>query len=161
MGVKDRLLRRGPFQGRLPLFDFKFLVLNFLFDLFCIQTLHLEVNADVRVHRHVLVGDPHEGKPGDEISPPVEKKKFVAGEDEKEQRHVVAETVLAREQVEELALPERLAFATTTDAVLARLTKDLLVSDGPGDAGYGNREHEQPDNLGSERHGGWMRNASL
>ena len=146
---------------RLPFLDFKLLVLDFLFYFLGIESFDLEIDANVGKQRHVLVRDPDEGEPGDNVSAPVEKEEFVAGEDEEEQRYIMTEAVFAGEQVEELAFPERRAFTAATDAVLAGLAEDLFVRDGPRNTGDGDGEHEQPNDLDGQRHGGWMRIESL
>jgi hypothetical protein len=59
----------------------------------------------------------------------------------------MAEAVLAREQIEKFSLKKTRAGLAPLDAPFARLAKNLLENDRPRNAGDGNREHEQSNNL--------------
>src|SRR5450432_3678768 len=52
---------------------------------------------------HVDVGEPYEREACDQITAPVVEQQLVACDDQEEGGHIVAEAVLTREQVEELA----------------------------------------------------------
>jgi hypothetical protein len=62
--------------------------------------LHLflfDVEAEVVVDTHVLIGDPNEGEQGDQVSTPVNVQKFEAGYDQEKCGDVVAEAIFAGE----------------------------------------------------------------
>ena len=82
-----------------------------------------------------------------EIAAPVVIEHMEAGDEEKDSGDVVAEAVLAGEEIEEFACEERLAVLALVLAVLAGLAKDLLVGDGPGGAGDGKREQHKVGEL--------------
>lgn len=111
-----------------------------------------DVEPEMRIHAHVLIGHPDQSKAADQVSAPVRVEQLVAGDDEKKSRDVMAEAVLAGEDEKELSPEQTAVLFALTDAVLARLPEDLFVSDGPGDAGDGNGQQEQPDNLQIKRH---------
>lgn len=105
------------------------------------------IEPQMRVHAHVLVGHPDQSKAADQISAPVRVEQLVARDDEKESCHVMAEAIFTSENEEELPDPEAAVLLAFADAVIARLAEDLFMGNGPGDAGDGNGQQEQPDDL--------------
>src|SRR5262249_25479018 len=73
-------------------------------------------------------------------------------EDEESERDVMAEAVLAREQIEKLPLDDRFTGLAARDTVLARFAEDLLVRDRPGHARDWNREDKEHCDLHAETH---------
>lgn len=104
------------------------------------------------VDAHVLIGDPDEREKGDEITAPIFEQQLVAGEDEEKRRHVMAEAEFAGEEKKELAASGVGMALTLADAIFARLTEDLFVRHGPGDAGNRERKRKKPYELQRERH---------
>jgi hypothetical protein len=157
-------LGSGAFDGGHKLVEFALLLFNFLFYLFDfflhllgLKSFDLQIHADIGEHRHVLVRDPDESKEADEVSAPVLKEKLVSGDEQEEGCDVMTEAIFAGEQVEEFALYQRRGFLAAALTIFARFAKDLFMRDRPGDTGDRNRQNEQPDDLGRERHLGSMR----
>src|SRR5215210_1836312 len=121
--------RQGPTSSLITLHFLSYLLLDVRLDL-----LALDVEAEAVVEAHVLVGDPDEGEAADEVAAPVFVEQVVARDEEEEDGDVVAETVFAGEEVEELPLVPAPALLTPPLAVLPRLAEDLLVRHRPGDA---------------------------
>ena len=109
------------------------------------KVLVLDVETEAVVNAHVLVGHPDQGEEGDEISTPSGVEHLETGDDQEQGRNVVAETVFAGEQIKKLAPGKSACLARLALTIFSRLTKDFFVSDGPGNAGDGNGQHEQPD----------------
>jgi hypothetical protein len=74
------------------------------------------------------------------------------GEDQENDRHIVAETILAGEQEEELADVKASGLFALTMAIFSRFAKDFFVSDGPCHAGGRDRQNEQPRELHANGH---------
>jgi hypothetical protein len=115
-------------DGKVRMFDFQVLMFDF-------QPQAIE-------GAHVDIGDPYEGELGDEVATPSLVEHLEAGEEEEERRHVVAEAVLTREQIEEFALEQPSATLAAILAEVARFSKDILMRDGPRDAGDGQAEED-------------------
>ena len=103
----------------------------------------LDVQAQTIEEAHIDVGDPNEREPGDQVASPALVKHLEAGDNEEESCDVVAEAVLAGEEVEELSRDESAATLATVFAPLARLTEDLFVSYSPGNACDREREDNE------------------
>ena len=71
-------------------------------------------------------------------------------------RDVMAEAILACENVEQLPPDDSAAMRALLLAVLAEFAEDFLVSNGPGNAGNWNRQDEQPRYLKRQCHGLWL-----
>ena len=112
-----------------------------------------DVEAETVIDAHVLVGDPDDGEKSDEISTPPGVQHLKAGDDQEDGSNVVAEAVFAGKEIEKLSAGEAVALSRLPLAVFARLAKNFFMSSSPGNAGHGNREHQQPGKLHSERHG--------
>jgi len=65
--------------------------------------LVLDIQTEMVVDTHVLVGHPDESKKSDQVSAPVVVEQFEAGEDQKGRRDVMAKTVFTSKQIEKLA----------------------------------------------------------
>ena len=113
----------------------------------------LDVEAETVVDAHVLVGHPDQGEESDEISAPAGVEHVKAGNNQEYGCDVVAETVFAGEQIKKFAPGESACLAGLPLTIFSRFTKDFFVGDGPGNAGDGNGQHEEPDQLDSERDG--------
>lgn len=117
----------------------------------------LDVKPQVVVDADVLVCHPDEREERDEISPPAGIKKFELGNDQEERRDVMAEAIFAREKVEEFPARQAIGLFGLLLAVIARLAKNILVGDRPGDARDRYRQNQQPSELKSDRrHRPWM-----
>ena len=112
----------------------------------------LDVETQAVEEAHVDVGDPDKGEPGDEIAAPAFVEHLEAGDDEKQCCDVVAEAVLAGEEVEEFAWDEAAAVLALVFAPVAGLAKNLFVGDGPGNTRYGECEDEEIGELTRESH---------
>lgn len=64
----------------------------------------------------------------------------------------MAEAEFARKEEEKLAAGGAGMALTLADAIFARLTEDLFMRHGPGDAGNRERKHKKPYELQRERH---------
>lgn len=117
------------------------------------DVLVLDVEAKTVVDAHVVVGDPDQGKEGHEISAPSGVEHLEPRDDQEQDSDVVAETVLAGEQIKKIAPGETAGLARLALTIFAWLTKDFFVSEGPGSASHRNGQHQEPDELDSERHG--------
>jgi hypothetical protein len=112
----------------------------------------LDVEAKAVEEAHVDVGDPDKGEPGDEIAAPALIEHLKARDEEKERGDVVAEAVLAGEEVEEFTWDEAAAILALVFAPVAWLAKDLFVGDSPSDTRYGECEDEEIGELALQRH---------
>src|SRR5947209_18747770 len=105
----------------------------------------------MRVDAHVLIRNPDQGKPGNEIAAPVIIEQLVAGERQKKNCDVVAEAVFRREDVKELAGDKMRSIFRLTSTVCTRFAEDLLVSDCRGDGCNGLRQNKKPADLQTDR----------
>jgi hypothetical protein len=129
-----------------------FHLFHFFLDVLDFNAVFADIEPQVGVNTHVLVGDPDERKKGDQVAAPIVEQQLVMGEDEEKRRYVMAETELAGKEEEKFAARGAGMALTLAYAIFARLTEDLFMSDGPGDAGNGEREREKPYELQRERH---------
>ena len=111
-----------------------------------------DIEAQVGVNAHILVGNPDQREKGDEVAAPVVEQQFVMSQEEKKCRHVMAKAEFAGKEEEKLAAYRVGMDLTLADAIFARLAEDFFMSDGPGDAGNGQRERKKPYDLQCERH---------
>ncbi len=131
---------------RLGLFD-----LHFLLDRLDLDPPFLNFQTEPAVNVQIKVGDKHEGEEGDDVSTPIIEQEFVAGEEEEKDGDVMAEAVLAGEEIEELAIEELVACAALVLAPLARLAEDFLEDHSSHHAGDGHGQHEQAEELLTHR----------
>ena len=73
-------------------------------------------------------------------------------EEEEKRRHVMTEAEFTGKKEEKLAAYRVGMGLTLAETIFARLAEDFFMSDGPGDAGYGQRERKKPYDLQCERH---------
>src|SRR5262245_60920246 len=111
-----------------------------------------DLEPELAKRAHVDVGDEHERKKRDDVATQIVQPQVITRENEERERDVVAETVLAGEEVKELALHDRLAGSAPADTVVARLPKDLLVRDRPRHASNRDGENEEHADLHAETH---------
>ena len=69
---------------------------------FDLNAFMLDIKAQAVIDAHVLVGNPHQSKKGDEVATPVRIEQLVASDDEEKDSDVMAETVLAGKNIENL-----------------------------------------------------------
>ena len=62
-----------------------------------LNLLVLDIEAEMVVNAHVLIGHPYEREQRDQVSAPVVEEKFEAGENQKRRRDIMAETVFTGE----------------------------------------------------------------
>ena len=117
-----------------------------------VDVLVLDVEAQAVEEAHVDIGDPDQGEPADEIAAPAAVEHLESRDDKEECRDVVAEAVLAGEEIEELSSGEWAALFAPVLAPLAGLAEDFFVGNGPGDAGDGKREQKEICELAMQRH---------
>jgi len=111
-----------------------------------------DIEPQVGVNAHVLVGDPDERKEGNQVAAPVIEQQLVMREKEEKRGHVMAEAEFAGEEEEKLAASGVGMDLTLAYAIFAGLTEDFFMRDGPGDAGNRERERKKPYELQCERH---------
>src|SRR5262245_22575246 len=92
-----------------------------------LQLLGLHLLPQAAERAHVDVGHGDQGEEGDQVPAPVVEQQPVAGEDEEEDRNVVAEAILAGEEVEELPRQDAAGVPGPPGEVLSRLVDDLLM----------------------------------
>jgi hypothetical protein len=135
-------------SSRLPLFQ----LFHFLFDVLDFNAVLSDIEAQVGVNTHVLIGDPDEREKRNQVAAPVVEQQLVMRKKEEKRRHVVAEAEFAGKQKKELAARGVGMAVTLANAIFARLAEDFLVCYGPGNAGDRKRERKKPYELQRERH---------
>src|SRR5205085_3219375 len=100
--------------------------------------------------RHVKVGNPHESKEAEQGPAPVAVNQPIVRDPEKQACQPVAKAVFASKQVEEFALNQVRGLFTATDAEFTRFAENLLMRNGPADAGDGNRDQQQLNDFKSQ-----------
>src|SRR5205807_10069843 len=70
-----------------------------------LNPLSAYIQAKPAKKAHVLVGHPHQGETGNQVSAPIIKQKFVARHNQKEDGYVVAEAIRSEEHTSELQSP--------------------------------------------------------
>jgi hypothetical protein len=111
-----------------------------------------DIEAQVGVNTHVLIGDPNEREKRNQVAAPVVEQQLVMRKKEEKRRHIMAEAEFAGEEEEKLAARGVGMALTLADTIFARLAEDFLVRYGPGNAGDGKRERKKPYELQRERH---------
>jgi len=129
-----------------------FHLFHFLFHVFDFDAVLANIETQVGVNAHVLVGNPYEGEERDQVAAPIVEQQLVMREDEEKCSDVMAEAELAGKEEKKLAADGVAMDLALADAIFAGLTEDLFMRDGPGDAGNGERERKKPYELQSERH---------
>lgn len=111
-----------------------------------------DIEPQVGVNAHVLVGDPDERKKGDQVAAPIVEQKLVMREHKEKGRDVMAEAEFAGKEEEKFAAGGVGMALTLADTIFARLTEDFFMRHGPGDAGDRERERKKPYELQRKRH---------
>jgi hypothetical protein len=135
-------------SGRLPLFQ----LFHFLFHVLDFDAVFADIEPQVGVNAHVLVGDPDQREEGDQIAAPVIEQQLVMREHEEKCCYIMAEAKFASKEEEKLSARRAGMALTLANAIFARLTEDLFMRDGPRDAGDGESERKKPYELQRERH---------
>ena len=117
-----------------------------------LNAVFADIEPQVGVNAHVLVGDPDQREKGDQISAPIVEQKLVMREDEEKCRDVMTEAEFAGKEEEKLATGGARMALTLASAIFARLTEDFFMRHGPGDTGNRKRERKKPHELQRERH---------
>lgn len=120
--------------------------------MFDFDAVFADIEPQVGVNAHVLVGNPDEREESYEIAAPIVEQQLVMREDEEKCRNVMAKAEFAGEEEKELAASRVGMALTLAGAIFARLAEDLFMRYGPGDAGNGERERKKPYELQRERH---------
>jgi hypothetical protein len=89
------------------------------------------------VYAHVQVGYPHNGKKGNQITPPIVVQQLVMGKNKEEGGNVMAEAIFTRKEIEELALQYGLAVSAFTYTKVFPFAKHFFMRNRPGYAGHG------------------------
>lgn len=112
----------------------------------------------MRKPSHVNIRHPDQGEKGDDIPAPIRVQEPETRNYQQDRRYVVTEAVFTSEQIEKLAPPKFSSGLALSFAVLAGFAKDFFMNDSPRDAGDGNRQNHQPQDLRRKRrHTVWMR----
>jgi hypothetical protein len=141
--------------GRVAIVHLFHLLLHFFhlpFHVFDFDAVFADIEPQVGVNAHVLIGNPDQREEGDEVAAPVVKQQFVTRDDQKERRHIVTKAEFAGKQEEKLAARRIGVDLTLANTICARLAEDLFMRHGPGDAGDRERKRKKPHELQGERH---------
>ncbi len=117
-----------------------------------LNAIFADIESQVGVNAHVLVGDPDEREERDQVASPVREQQLVMREHEEKRCDVMAEAEFAGKEEEKFAAGGARMALTLADAKFAWLAEDLFMRYGPGDAGDGKRERKKPYELQRERH---------
>ncbi len=117
-----------------------------------LNAIFADIESQVGVNAHVLVGDPDEREEGDQVAAPIVEQQLVMGKEEEKCRDVMAEAEFAGEEEEKLSARRAGMALTLADAIFAGLAEDLFMRYGPGDAGNGEGKRKKPYELQRERH---------
>jgi hypothetical protein len=99
--------------------------------------LFTNIEPNLPEETHVDVGHPHQGEACDQIAAPVRIQKFVARDDEESCRDVVAEAVLAGEEIEELAFVDAAAGLALGETDVTKLAYHFFMRNGPRNGCHG------------------------
>jgi hypothetical protein len=119
---------------------------QFLFIGFDLYSLSLDFEAKPAESADVEIRDPHERKPCDQPPGQTGPHHPEVGQDQKEERDVMTEAILAGEDIKEPANDSRTVEGTLS-APLPRPAQNLLVGHSPRYAGDRDRQHQQFDNF--------------
>src|SRR5207248_8512837 len=122
-------------------------LLHLLLHLLRLRLRERDVHAQAVVEVEVGIGDEDQGEEGEDVAAPVVKEQAELCDDQKENRHVVAEAVFAGEDVEELFLEEGAAILASVVAPITGLAEEFFEDHRARDAGDGDREDQQPEKL--------------
>lgn len=108
---------------------------QFAFFLFGDDLLFFQVYSDQVINAHVHIGYPHQREAGNHVATPIGVNQLISGNDEDKKSNVMAETIFAGKQVEELALVKVLAIDRFFDAKLPQFPKYFFLGKCPGNTG--------------------------
>lgn len=111
------------------------------------EVFGLDFEPQSVVRAHVNIRDPHQSELRDNKAPPPGIEHLKVGQHQEQPRYVVAEAILARKQVEKLALVKPLAVLASILTELPGLPKNLFMRDRPGDTGDGKAEKQKRTEL--------------
>ena len=111
-----------------------------------------DIETQVSVNTHVLVGNPDKREKGNQVAAPVVEQQLVMRKKEEKRRHIMAEAEFTGEEEEKLSACGAGMALTLADTIFARLAEDFLVCYGPSNAGDRKRERKKPYELQRERH---------
>ena len=111
----------------------------------------LDFEPQAIVDAHILICYPDQREQRNQVSAPVGEQQFESSDEQEQGGNVMAEAVLAGEEIEEFSLVPAKAVVTATFAVLAWFAKDFFVRHGPGNARDRNCQHKQFDDLQPQR----------
>lgn len=114
--------------------------------------LMFDIEAKTVEEAHIDICDPDQREPRNQVAAPTQVEHLKPGDDEEQNRDVVAETVLAGEEIEELSSNERTAVLTAVLAPIAGFAEDFFVGHGPRNARNWKREQEEVSDLAGKTH---------
>src|SRR5579859_1077995 len=153
--AKYRVPTTDPCSRRFAVFHLLHLLLDLLhlfFHVFDFDAVLADVETQVGVDAHVLIGDPDRREERDQVAAPIVEQQLVMGDEQEEGGYVMAEAEFAGEEEKEFSARGIGMALTLADAVFARLAEDFFVGNRPGNAGDGKRQRKQPYELQGERH---------
>ena len=106
-----------------------------------------DVDAQPGVEVQIGIGDHHRGEDRDHIATPVVQQQLKASQSDEANRDIVAEAVLAGEQVEKLPSHDGSAVFAAAFAEVAGFAKDVFENDGPRNTCHGYGQDQQPEDL--------------
>lgn len=117
-----------------------------------LNAVFADIEPQVGVNAHVLVGNPDQREKGDQVAAPIVEQELVTRKEEEKRCHVMAEAEFAGKQKKELTAGGVGMALALADAIFAGLAKDFFMRHGPGDAGNRERKRKKPYELQRERH---------
>lgn len=109
--------------------------------------LFLYIKPNPTKNAHIHVGNADQRKARNQVPSPIRKQKFESGDDQEEGGDVVAEAVFAGKQIKEFPLIDIAARFAPGHAVIAELSNDLFVGDGPRNRRNRKRQDKQVGDL--------------
>ena len=114
-----------------------FFVADLLLHMLDLDAVFADIETQVGVDAHVLIGDPDQREERDQVAAPVVEQQLVARDEQEESGYVMAEAEFAGKEKKELAAGRVGMALTLADAVLARLAKNFFMRDRPSNASDG------------------------
>ena len=116
-----------------------------------LNLLMFDIQTEMVINAHVLIGHPDDGKQGDQISSPIVEEELEAGENQERRRDIMTETIFTGEQIEKLSARKRRCLRRLLMAIVARFAENFFMGDRPRDTGDGDRQEDQPHELEANR----------
>ena len=111
-----------------------------------------DIEPHVGIDAHVLVGNPDQGKAGNEVAAPIVIEQLVAGDKEKENGHIMAEAIFAGKNIKKLAQEITALAIALPQAKLAGLAEYFFMRHRPGNGPNGDGQDEETYKLHGQRH---------